>query len=430
MPDADVPGPPRPPPGAAAWIPLGLCVPGFVAGCACAAFPGTGGAVLRAVALALAGASLLGTILWTGWMARGGRLRRNEAELHESRLRQRDLSLRLRGLLGQVELLTAMREMSRLVSGELDTAHVVGEVFDLLKGLLDPERMVLYLLDEDKPVMRPRAVWEEGVVTHGDPVAGPGLASLPADGPLGAGGVLREAQDGRLVLTAPLATEQTAIGALQVTFQLSGESAERERSTLTYEQMVRDIAQHLAFAVRAPALRARAMRDGLTGLLSKRTFEDALAEAIAHAQQVREPLSLILLDLDHFKLVNDTHGHPAGDAVLAAAAARIQTSVRGSDSAYRYGGEEFAVLLPGSDADRALSVAERIRERIGRAPVPVDRRRKLPVTASLGVACLGPGRDTSDSLLQAADQALYAAKHAGRNRAVLSGDARFAAAMR
>lgn len=150
--------------------------------------------------------------------------------------------------------------------------------------------------------------------------------------------------------------------------------------------------------------------DALTGVLNRRSFFQQ-ATTLARADQ---PLAALLLDVDHFKLVNDRHGHAFGDAVLVEIAARCRGALRAGDILARLGGEEFAVLLPRQDEARAAAVAERLRQAIANAPVdgPLDSQ---PVTISVGGACAGSGEVPLDELLLRADRALYAAKRAGRN---------------
>jgi two-component system cell cycle response regulator len=132
-----------------------------------------------------------------------------------------------------------------------------------------------------------------------------------------------------------------------------------------------------------------------------------------------------MLDLDHFKQVNDTYGHAAGDEVLRELAQRVESQVRASDVAARYGGEEFVVLLPHTDVDAGKALAERIRRAVSAEPVSFDDEGEVTVTASIGIATVLPGdeddlKTVGDSLLARADVALYRAKAAGRNRVEVS----------
>ncbi|NVJ21447.1 MULTISPECIES: diguanylate cyclase [Myxococcus] len=158
--------------------------------------------------------------------------------------------------------------------------------------------------------------------------------------------------------------------------------------------------------------------DGLTGVHNHRHFQERLREEFRRAQRYDDPLALILLDLDHFKQVNDRHGHTTGDGVLREVAATLQASVRETDLVARYGGEEFAVLLPRTHLTGALSVAERVRRDLATLRVGPDGA--LQVTASLGVSSF-PHRTvlSPEQLLLTADEALYRAKDEGRDRICL-----------
>jgi diguanylate cyclase (GGDEF)-like protein/PAS domain S-box-containing protein len=176
------------------------------------------------------------------------------------------------------------------------------------------------------------------------------------------------------------------------------------------------------------ALKALASSDGLTGLANRRSFDSALAVEWARAQRTGSPLSLLLVDVDHFKLYNDLHGHQKGDDCLRAVGAAMASDLRPADVAARYGGEEFAVLMPDSAHGVALGVAERLRDAISRLQLAHGAADAgSHVTLSIGVATDVPTEDmNSDFLVARADQALYAAKHSGRNR-VLSADSALAA---
>lgn len=158
----------------------------------------------------------------------------------------------------------------------------------------------------------------------------------------------------------------------------------------------------------------QAITDRMTGLGSKAYLEQRLGEQLDHARRHDQPLTLILLDLDHFKQINDTHGHVVGDQVLGGVGYVIRGQLRLSDVAGRFGGEEFAVMLPDTDLDGAVILAERLRKAI--ESWTLERPAGgLSVTASLGVALLDPAMSAVD-LVDAADRALYLAKRSGRNR--------------
>lgn len=159
-----------------------------------------------------------------------------------------------------------------------------------------------------------------------------------------------------------------------------------------------------------------ATRDGLTGARNRLTFDRELAREVARAIRHRSPLSLLMFDLDHFKAVNDTYGHPAGDQVLRELVARLDAVTRSEDSLARVGGEEFVILCAGTQRDEAVTLAERARQAIRCEPFVVGSER-LPITTSIGVAeLLELDEPTADALFEASDAALYHAKKLGRDR--------------
>jgi two-component system cell cycle response regulator len=161
-----------------------------------------------------------------------------------------------------------------------------------------------------------------------------------------------------------------------------------------------------------------AITDALTGLFNRRYMETHVGTLVEQASTRGKPLTVLVLDIDYFKSINDTHGHDAGDDVLREFAIRIKKSIRGIDLACRYGGEEFVVVMPETDMAVATLVAERLRRRIASEPFPIQQGAgKVEVTISIGIAALGRGENAA-AVLKRADQALYRAKRDGRNRVV------------
>jgi len=154
--------------------------------------------------------------------------------------------------------------------------------------------------------------------------------------------------------------------------------------------------------------------DSLTGVHNKRSFMDFLEREVARSLRHYRPLSLVLMDIDHFKQVNDTHGHLAGDYVLQTLAQLISTHTRRDELFARYGGDEFAFILPETEVREASQLSQRIRE-LTQAHVFTFDEEVIPVTVSMGVASMNPSYD-ADGLIEAADRLLYQAKQAGRNR--------------
>lgn len=163
-----------------------------------------------------------------------------------------------------------------------------------------------------------------------------------------------------------------------------------------------------------------ATEDQLTGVLTRRAFITQANALLERDSTNRKTASLLMLDIDHFKSINDGYGHPAGDKVLAAAGERIRFAVRRQDLVGRMGGEEFAILLPQCSRRQALQIAERIRTSLETCPVAIEDGRRITATASIGATSLVATPDTLDHLLSTADQALYRAKTTGRNRVLFS----------
>jgi diguanylate cyclase (GGDEF)-like protein len=167
------------------------------------------------------------------------------------------------------------------------------------------------------------------------------------------------------------------------------------------------------------ALRRLATQDQLTGILNRREFDRIMEEEAERSQRFGQPLALVMVDIDHFKAVNDTHGHPAGDAVLKEVAKILTAQSRSVDRVARFGGEEFALILVKTDRAAAEEVAQRVVEAVAANPVVIEGGASLMVTISAGVAVLPDDVSRIDVLLGAADRALYAAKRGGRNRVVM-----------
>jgi len=162
-----------------------------------------------------------------------------------------------------------------------------------------------------------------------------------------------------------------------------------------------------------------AITDQLTGLHNRRYMARHLDNLLAQSRKSGKPLAYVMMDIDFFKLVNDTHGHDIGDEVLREFSRRISANIRGIDLACRFGGEEFVVVMPDTDVAYAYSVAERLRKSIETTPIEISRAPgKLSITISIGIAAAISESDSAEDLLHRADQALYRAKKTGRNRVV------------
>lgn len=198
------------------------------------------------------------------------------------------------------------------------------------------------------------------------------------------------------------------------------------KSEVSTPQLERSLRYAVRHSRLVEGLRRLASRDELTGLYNRRALDELLGEEVDRHRRYGRPAALVLLDVDHFKSINDSYGHPAGDEVLRWLAQLLRASIRTADIPARYGGEEFAIVLPEMNSLQALGMAERLRRRVAAGPFVWRGRSggclQIPVTVSLGVAGL-PG-DALDAVawVAAADAGLYAAKRGGRNRAVRFSD--------
>lgn len=165
-------------------------------------------------------------------------------------------------------------------------------------------------------------------------------------------------------------------------------------------------------------LHALAAHDGLTRLYKHRAFHTLLDDELVRARWVDRPASLLLLDIDHFKRVNDTHGRRAGDAVLKRLSELLIREARAIDRVCRYGGEEITVILPESDLEAAAHMAERMRAAVEAQPFGIETGASISITVSIGVASFPTHADNAQALVAAADAAMYAAKQGGRNQVV------------
>jgi diguanylate cyclase (GGDEF)-like protein len=218
----------------------------------------------------------------------------------------------------------------------------------------------------------------------------------------------------RGLVMLPLVVNDEAIGLVELV------SAGRPTSDPGRITLARTMAHEAAMALENARMyetaRNLADRDPLTGFYNHRYLQQRLAEEVVRAVRTRQPVSVVMLDLDDFKLVNDSFGHLYGDGVLVHVAARVRSVLRASDIAARYGGDEFALILPDTDRDAATQATERLLAAFRESPFAADGRQAFPVGASIGISTHpADGRSATD-LIAAADQRLYAAKNAGGNR--------------
>ncbi len=332
---------------------------------------------------------------------------------HRLQVQARTLDRQLRS---QAELL---RVTERILT-TLDPAAVIAEIADSLAGLIPIDTLGVYVHVPQQHTLDPllaRGIGSDVFMSRRLPDSGEVVSEVLRTGD--ARSVTREARAARgeaaALILAPLRGPDRVIGVLYLK-RLGSEARFDEREF----QIVRLFAAHVSIALQNAlahrAVELRAQTDALTGLRNHGTFRDDLRLAVERGQ----PFSLLMLDLDDFKTYNDRRGHEAGNQLLKAIASAIRAACREDDLVYRYGGDEFSLILPRTRLAGALEVAERVRD--GIRSVRGGGRRKSGMRCSVGVATFPTDATDRAELLLAADHALYAAKRAGRDRVSTAAD--------
>ncbi|MCI0510597.1 diguanylate cyclase [Chromohalobacter marismortui] len=233
---------------------------------------------------------------------------------------------------------------------------------------------------------------------------------------------LRDASPGRHLCIALKGTEEP-LGVLHLHLARSPDQADNDASQAQSAQGVaEDIALSLSNVRLREQLEEASIRDALTGLYNRRFLDETLTRELARAERQPGPLSVLMLDIDHFKPINDEHGHAFGDKALIEVAELLGDNVRRGDIICRYGGEEFVIIMPGAGLAAAQQRGEHLRQQVATLDIAAGNGKPIHVTVSLGLACYPQHGEHTDSLLHHADMALYEAKQRGRNRLIVAGD--------
>jgi diguanylate cyclase (GGDEF)-like protein/putative nucleotidyltransferase with HDIG domain len=318
-----------------------------------------------------------------------------------SQAEERAAVLRQRG--EQLEVVIKAGQRLRLQHTQADLLHTMAEAALTVAGA----RLVTgYLRDAEEPARLERIVQ----VPAGADDSGPRYLAV-ADL---AGGIREEDDDaGTRTWLVPLELENQGIAGVLRLVGLPADMIQNDQGALAILATQTTIA--LQNALMHERALAQASLDGLTGLLNHKSFQTHLATDVAQAVSTGLPLTLMMVDLDDFKSVNNAHGHQIGDAMLVAVAAALRENVRASDRAARYGGDEFAVILPDTEIEEGLVIAERVRAAIASTRLTASGM-TIHIDASVGVASLPLHAETRQTLIGAADQAAYAAKQTGKSR--------------
>jgi diguanylate cyclase (GGDEF)-like protein len=323
----------------------------------------------------------------------------------------------------KVRQLEQLYDISRDISSTLDRNRITRELVIRTIELLDARKGMLLLLDEEghtleaaawfgfesfdaSPTWTAQESWLGPVITQRDPL-------ITSDG-------LPAHLRAHSCVAVPVAYQDRVLGVLAVFDKESREGV----GSFTDEDvpLMVSLANQAATSIENARLYELATVDGLTKLFIRRHFEQRLSEELRRAERYGTVLSLMILDIDHFKKFNDTYGHQTGDEVIKLVAKTIRASVREEDIPARFGGEEMLVLMPETDTEGAHKMAERVREAIQAVALPGPAGEALAVTVSVGVATWPLHAGDADALVEVADKALYQSKQGGRNRTTVWND--------
>lgn len=318
--------------------------------------------------------------------------------------------------------------MTKLIHSNCPIDEVVRNLVNEMKGLLDAARCSVLIVDEDSQKLAFHDSsglneWERQNISFrlGEGIAGwvakHKQALLLEDVENDPRFLKFSGQDARFssMICVPLEMRRRLVGVMSLT-------TEKPEHIFTEDdlELVILLAAHISLALESHRLYELSVMDGLTQIYNRRYLDQRLSEELSDSRRHERPLTIALLDLDHFKNLNDKFGHLAGDKVLCEVTETISDMLREHDVVARYGGEEFALVLSSTPQAAGLDLGERVRKTIAERGFRYEDQ-ELPVTISLGLASFPENGSTKDGLLKAADQALYKAKEAGRNQVKVAG---------
>ena len=308
---------------------------------------------------------------------------------------------------------------------EKHSESILYEIIRVVNNLIYAEdqtevvEISIFLRDADSGQLAPEAVKREDSISFGSDID---IQTLDLS-------LVRKAEEHHTTVSSieknnaefalPLIADQELMGVMYVEVILEGERADLGESIANLQGFLQEMSQHVSIPLMRHVLKSTSVTDGLTKLHNKSYFLDRLEEHFAMFKRGSFDLSLLMIDIDHFKKINDEYGHLAGDNVLVQIADVVTKTMRSYDVAYagfRYGGEELSVLLPRTNGRRALKVARRMRKDVADSEFHIDDGRSIKLTVSVGLAQAAGSMKNREELVARADAALYRAKRTGRNR--------------
>jgi diguanylate cyclase (GGDEF)-like protein len=357
-------------------------------------------------------------------------------------------------LSARVDLLSATREISLIITHEVDFQKILGKSLEIIAQMInssfisiehseskgkvsdDKEEITIFLKDEISGRLVPQAQRRGSSTIFEDGLSVQSTDWRNVNESLEHSRLFFSADGEILDFTIPLMADRDTVGVLKAKVP-AGANTSQENYIKHLQDNLMELARVLALAVKTPMLYNRAITDGLTGLYTKRHLFTELPVYMEISRRHDTKLSFVMFDIDHFKKVNDTYGHLTGDVVLKGVSETLKQTLRATSTAYRYGGEEIAIILPLTNKENAGVFAERLRKKIesqsfiavasgetpqgpgGIRPEGRESNKKIKVTISLGVAEYNDAMTDFKELISQADTALYRAKQSGRNQTVI-----------
>ncbi|MEW5692299.1 MAG: GGDEF domain-containing protein [Candidatus Hydrogenedentota bacterium] len=317
-------------------------------------------------------------------------------------------------LKNEVDILSTLREVILSIHSSLELESMLKSILEIIKGFLDIKKILIYLFDPMTSALKPAIGINENKFLQPTQLN----TISPAEGIIGNSFALRKSifakneTDGNYLI-CPLFTKDETVGLMIL--RLNDEIKTVEEHNKNFIDL---LSRHIAVGVHNSILYSLAITDGLTGLFVHRYFQLKLEEEYRRAIRYNIPFSLVLLDIDHFKRFNDTYGHQTGDMVLRQIAKIVCSSIRTSDIACRYGGEEIAVIFPSTTLDGAMQASLTIKKNIENFEFSSLNKERFKVTISGGVSTFSPNFTSKEQIIEFTDKALYKAKQNGRNQIV------------
>jgi diguanylate cyclase (GGDEF)-like protein len=314
-----------------------------------------------------------------------------------------------------------LREVTQAITSTLDLKEVLDNILHAMAQFIDFDKSAVLLSEGDGFVIKANNGYDAARFPEGAAIDAArdkfiGQVALTRQAVIGGSletGFMEDANHGRILAGIPIIYQNDLLGVIvmnckdksissELMFTLAGQAGVAIQNARLFER-----------------INAMATTDGLTGLYNRRHFFELVDREFIRYKRYGSPLSVFMMDIDHFKRINDNHGHAAGDRVLTHLAKKLTAMIRDSDIAGRYGGEEFAVILPGTALDVATRIAERIRQNVENDAVHSEEFGDIKYTLSIGVSIFTRDAGSAAAVFEAADKGLYEAKATGRNKVVV-----------